>query len=971
MFKKLLKFSLAAGLIGTGIFFAKDKVIFGKDSYVQTMARGDESEDEKSGIDALVDFFNFRRADPKTGIVNQDAVLAAYSKAGQMSFNKTGNGSLLKWTEMGPDNIGGRCRAIIIDKDSNNVIYAGGVTGGVFKSNDAGSTWKKVGTNPVEDQGVCSMTQGADGAIYYGTGENAFFGYTSIKGTSFGAPGFYGHGIFKSTDHGNTFKQLSSTNPAVNSAWFDVSAMAADPTDPNRIYAGNDNNFMVSTDAGATWKIASMPTGFSSGYACMDIKLSKDGNTIYMVLGKGAAFRYVFRSADQGKTFTRIGTTSGSSLPVSAVSIVMAIAPSNESIIYASVAAPDGTFDGVYRSEDKGDTWAPVAKGDPTHIFNPFASQGWYDNALAVDPLNSNKAYVAGLNMFSIEKKGTSVQTTQLTDWSWNVATGGFINSHYIHADQHIIIFDHAKPYPNAYMGTDGGVSKSSNISDPNTEVPTFNNADFGFNATQFYGIGVGADDPANLIGGAQDNGTMTVKRQGITLLNGEEVHGGDGGYCEISKLNPTLYFAEYIQGTMFRSFDAGKTWTGYFDSHITPPGSTYSFISWFSLWESANDPTSIDSVTYSDPSVKHKKGETIVIRSNNGVDFPYVLKADLEINQQIKVIDPTQSKFFVIDQNEVWMTREVLNKAITPTFFRIANIPGFKPTMARATADGNTVFVTGQDGSGATIYRITGLSGKKYAYVNNVFNPADIGIVTTKLFSSSGQVGLGVAIDENDPNHVLFCTGTYDALSGHIFASVNAMDTVGTPTFANISSNLPGFPVFDAVIDSHNPKTYFIGTDMGVYSSTNSGASWQEENNGMERVPTPMLRQMKYSSKPWNGPYIFAATFGRGVFFSSSLTTGIDNSNGNMPLDKLSVNIYPNPARSNTNISLKLPASADVTVTLYDMQGKLAGTYNYNRQTEGDHVYNLETGNLKQGTYFVKVKAGTFEQTSKMLILN
>ncbi len=112
MFKKLLKFSLAAGIVGAGIFFAHDKLVFGKYSYAVVKAQGNEKEDEESGIGAMQDFFNLRRANPNTGIVDQNAVMAAYQKSSQMSFNKTGNGSLLKWTEMGPDNIGGRCRAV-------------------------------------------------------------------------------------------------------------------------------------------------------------------------------------------------------------------------------------------------------------------------------------------------------------------------------------------------------------------------------------------------------------------------------------------------------------------------------------------------------------------------------------------------------------------------------------------------------------------------------------------------------------------------------------------------------------------------------------------------------------------------------------------------------------------------------------------------------------------------------------------
>jgi len=972
MIKKLLKIGLAAVVISGLAFVAREKMVFGKTAYLHGRIHN-EDENEKSGIIGAIDFLRFRMANPTTGIVDQAAVMSAYSKANaNMEMqNKTGIGSNLKWNEIGPDNIGGRCRAIIIDKDSNNVIYAGGVTGGVFKSYDAGATWKKVGNNPVQNQNVVSLTQGADGAIYYGTGENGFLYLGSTKAVNNSAPGYYGQGVFKSTDHGSTFTQLAATAPTSVSSWSDVSCMAADPTDPNLIYAGNDNTLMRTTDGGKTWKAVGggLPSG--SQYICKDLKLTKDGTTMYVVMGKGSSpggLMYIYRSTDKGTTFTQIGGATTNGVPTSSTGIVVAISPSQESTIYASVSSASNTFKGMYRSDNKGDTWTIVASGDG--IFNPFAGQGFYDNCCAVDPLNPDKVYVAGLNIYSFQKTGTSIETNTLSDWSFHVTGSGIVNTFYVHADQHIILFDRAKPYPNMYIGTDGGVSKSSDVSNPATTVPTFQNADFGFNTTQFYGIGVGADDPTDVIGGSQDNGTVTVKQEGLTLLNGAEIQGGDGGYSIISKLNPQLYFAEYTSGVMYRSFSAGKSFDTYFDTHISPAsGGTYSFIAWYSLWESANDPTSIDSVVFQDPIAPHKTGDIITVHSNNGVDFPYKLTIDLAINQPLKVVDPTQSKFFVVDRNEVWMARDILNKSILPTFFRIANIPGFTPLMIRSSNDGNTAFVVGTENGGASIYRISGLNGKVYAYTKaGTFDPTSIGIKTQRLFFNGGQVGTGVAIDENDANHVVMCTGTYDNTNAHIFASTNALDSI--PKFNNVSGNMPSMPVYDILINSHNPKMYLAATELGIYSTLNSGSSWQEENNGMERVPVNFITQMKYSTKPWDGPYIFAATYGRGVFYSSTLTTGIDPSSNNAPLDKLTVNVYPNPVHEIMNVNVSLPKGSDVAVSIYNMEGRCVGTYNYSHQPAGENVLNVQMPNLRQGTYFVRVTADGVQETKKILAM-
>jgi len=471
MLKKLLKITLVVSIIGAGIFFAKHKMLFGKNAYLDYKSQPVEDESKVSGIAAYIDFFNIRKANPTTGIVDINAVYNAFQQYESHKLNKTGSGSNLKWTEMGPDNIGGRCRAILIDKDSNNVVYAGGVTGGIFKSLDGGATWAKVTTNAnIQNQNSVCICQGADGAIYYGTGEAAFGFGIYPKGAANYGPMNYGQGIFKSTDHGYTFTQLKSTqwsdtagskNPF--NGWQDVSSIAADPTNPKRIYAGNDAGLQVSNDGGTTW---TSPNGLPKNFSCKDIKMTKDGQTIFIVAGTGGypqGNHAVYRSTDGGANFAQVGKNPV--IPSGSFGMVVSIAPSNEKTVYVSVANNSNSspgLAGVYRSDDQGNTWTSIVTGDAN--FVPL-TQGEYANALCVDPLNSDKVYIAGLNMFSIEKNGTAYQTTQITGGS---------PPYYVHVDYHNILFDHAAPYPNMYVGTDGGVFKSADVSNPNTKAPHF-----------------------------------------------------------------------------------------------------------------------------------------------------------------------------------------------------------------------------------------------------------------------------------------------------------------------------------------------------------------------------------------------------------------------------------------------------------------------------------------------------------------
>src|SRR5690606_11272175 len=126
----------------------------------------------------------------------------------------------------------------------------------------------------------------------------------------------------------------------------------------------------------------------------------------------------------------------------------------------------------------------------------------------------------------------------------------------------------------------------------------------------------------------------------------------------------------------------------------------------------------------------------------------------------------------------------------------------------------------------------ITGLKGKKFQYINGAFNAADYGIEVKSIFSKTGQIATGIAIDENDANHVLVTLGNYGT-TDHVYRSKNALGEA--PAFTNISNNLPDFPLYDALISMENPNDYLVAGEYGIWSSRNGGQSWREENEGME----------------------------------------------------------------------------------------------------------------------------------------
>jgi photosystem II stability/assembly factor-like uncharacterized protein len=176
----------------------------------------------------------------------------AWQKANEMSATRTFG---IQWEEMGPDNVGGRTRAILFDRNQQGVIYSGGVSGGLWKSTNSGQSWAKV-NDDFESLVITSITQAANGDIYFGTGEG-FYAYGLNNPTGFSAFGFPGKGVWKSSDGGNTFTHLAATIPVngnlVTEEWAYVNKLASSPTDANIIYAATNKGLRISTDAGTTW----------------------------------------------------------------------------------------------------------------------------------------------------------------------------------------------------------------------------------------------------------------------------------------------------------------------------------------------------------------------------------------------------------------------------------------------------------------------------------------------------------------------------------------------------------------------------------------------------------------------------------------------------------------------------------------------------------------------------------------------
>lgn len=189
------------------------------------------------------------RNNQHTGILNPNDVIAARKQIDEQAMLKSGNNnSDLNWIEMGPDNIGGRTRAVIFDNQdpSANTIYAGSVTGGLFKSTNLGIGWEKINNSSgTANLNVSTMAQAANGTIFVGTGE----GLNSEKYTATGdwgyEGGFVGKGIFKSGSNDN-FTRVVGTNPEFNMDFAYVNKIKID-TKNNRLFAATQSGLQYAS----------------------------------------------------------------------------------------------------------------------------------------------------------------------------------------------------------------------------------------------------------------------------------------------------------------------------------------------------------------------------------------------------------------------------------------------------------------------------------------------------------------------------------------------------------------------------------------------------------------------------------------------------------------------------------------------------------------------------------------------------
>ncbi|MBK6537930.1 MAG: T9SS type A sorting domain-containing protein [Ignavibacteria bacterium] len=422
------------------------------------------------------------------------------------------------WTSIGPTsgsyfsygNISSRITAIKYDPNNPSVVYLGAAFGGVWKSTNGGTSWTaKMNDEASLSSGAIAIDPDNSNIIYYGTGEATY------SGTS-----YYGRGLLKSTDGGNTWTNY--TTGIGSFSYF--SRIVIRPGHSNELLAalgtrsglGVTGGLYRSTDAGVTW------TSLVNG-RCDDVVFSPDGNNAYAI-GSGTGYRI---STNGGAVFT----TNTSLSP--ATRNHLAICKSFPNIMYSAIHS--GSSISVFKSIDGGLTFTPSSPG-----FDFSGSQAWYDFYVHVNPFNPDYAYVGSIDTWRTTNGGASYQ---------NITFG--YSGGTVHVDQQNMDFNPVNQ-DEMFCTNDGGVWKSTD------KGTSWSNMNSSLTLTQFYRI---ASDPSNashVMGGTQDNGTQRT----LGTINWTGAFGGDGAEVCFHSVNPQYILGESQNNGVQRSQNGGASWT-------------------------------------------------------------------------------------------------------------------------------------------------------------------------------------------------------------------------------------------------------------------------------------------------------------------------------------------------------------------------------------------------------------------------
>lgn len=721
----------------------------------------------------------------------------------------------LQWRNVGPDNVSGRCTDVWGISGNRNILYAAFATGGLWKSEDAGKTWKplfdQLGTQSI---GNIALAPSDPNTIYVGTGEANIF-RASLPGI----------GMFKSVDAGKTWQHIGLENTST------IARVVVHPANSSIVYVAaggnewsynNDRGVYQTMDGGKSWKKI---LGNDDKSGCIDLRMDpSDPNTIYASMWNRIRKRWsdpvpedgdhIYKTTDGGKTWKPL--TNGLPDTKTTGRIGIDISRSNPNVLYAFVDNHDkkrepkeGELDSygrikeivvkgveVYRSADKGESWTKMTENND-YMERFCGTYGWVMGQIRVNPQDENCLYILGLAMAKSNDGGKTWKRFRPTDTTGN----------YIHGDNHALWID---PADSNYIinGDDGGIAltydggkKWKNFY---KEIPT----------TQFYNITYDSRVPYNIIGSVQDEGSLTGSINntfGAKDTTVKRWQWGPGGEGVIHAIDPgdanTIYTSSFYGRLIKANMDLPD-----------------------SLWDRSIAPK--------------KTGEE---ETHRGEWLAFTM---ISPHNSFTVYHGMQYLFKSTDSGYTW-------KRISPDLSY-----NNKQKMGRTPYAINHQAITAIDES---IFKkgllIVGTDdGRVWLSRNDGADWTEI----TKGLPANAHVSRLVASKYNATTvYATLNDRREDNITSYIFRSTDL-----GKTWVSIKGNLPPSPVNVIREDPLHKNILYCGTDMGVYVSRDGGNKWVSLNNNL---PASVSVQDMFIHPKTN--QLVIATYGRGIYSLDDIT--------------------------------------------------------------------------------------------------
>ena len=689
--------------------------------------------------------------------------------------------------QIGPAVMSGRISDMENHPTDPMIIYAGSAGGGVWKSNDAGTTFYPIFDDHAQSIGAIELDPNdPNNTIYVGTGEPWPRNSVSV-----------GDGLYKSTDGGNNWKKIGLENSER------IANIIVNPKNSNEIFVAvlgalwsdsNERGVYKSSDGGVTWENI-LYLNESTG--CADLAMDPSNPDILYAsmwefrrtgwsFNSGGDNSALYKSTDGGKNWKKIHN----GFPEGKLGrLAIGVAKSNPNTLFTVIESEKNEDKGLYKSVDGGENWKQM-NNDFGITVRPF-----YFSRIVVDPKDENVIVKAGL-YGSISKDGGET----------------FENLGSMHPDIHDMVFD-INNSDIIYVGTDGGVYRTWN---KGVTMEIVENLPL----SQFYHISVDNEEPYNIYGGLQDNGSWygpSFSSGGISAKDWKPVGQGDG-FRVLRHPTKNIIYSE-MQG-------AENVWRYDVDNNLVKtiqPLAVKGYEEYRFNWNAPIE-------TSKNNADRLYIGSQYVHRSDDMGDTWEIISPDLTTNDSTK-----QNQ-----EDSGGLSMDNSGAENHTTIFTITESPLNENIIWAGTDDGNI--------------QVTKNGGKSWKnVVENV----------TGVPKNTWVYHIEASVHDENTAYVVFDGHTSGDMKAYAFKTTDL-----GKTWTNIIPNddVTGF-TRNIQEDYVNKDLLFLGTELGLYITINGGDKWSKFT---KNVPPVAIHYIELQA---NTNDLVMGTHGRGVIIVDDIS--------------------------------------------------------------------------------------------------